>query len=76
MQILEVMDYAVYRDDITHIILDNLQFMMQRSEQSTRGAIYDKFESQDIIIEKFRKFATLKNVPCSVLSTLLLCPHD
>ena len=29
-QVLEAMDFAVYRDDVQHIIIDNLQFMMPR----------------------------------------------
>jgi twinkle protein len=30
-QVLEAMDFAVYRDDVQHIIIDNLQFMMPRT---------------------------------------------
>ena len=30
-QVLEAMDFAVYRDDVQHIIIDNLQFMMPRA---------------------------------------------
>ncbi len=29
-QVLETMEYAVDKDDIQHIIIDNLQFMMPR----------------------------------------------
>ena len=60
------MDHAIYRDDISHIILDNLQFMMLRENSRSSGnsinSSFDKFESQDAIIELFRKFATEKNV--------------
>lgn len=61
--ILEAMDFAVYRDDVKHIILDNLQFMLPRSTggKAFRGG-FEKFDLQDMAIEKFRKFATEKKV--------------
>ena len=31
-QIIEVMDHAVYQDDINHIIIDNLQFLINPNE--------------------------------------------
>jgi len=55
--VLDAMEYAVYVHDVEHIILDNLQFMM-----SGQGRGYDKFEMQDRAIERFRQFATSKNV--------------
>ena len=58
--VLDAMDYAVYVHDVEHIILDNMQFMISR--QSGKGSSFDKFETQDIAIEKFRKFATERNV--------------
>lgn len=58
------MDYSVYKDDIQHIIIDNLQFMMPRG---TTNRFVDKFDYQDSVIDKFRKLATEKNVSlCSV----------
>jgi twinkle protein len=56
--VLDAMDYAVYVHDVEHILLDNLQFML--SGQG-RGSL-DRFEIQDRAIEKFRQFATNKNV--------------
>jgi twinkle protein len=53
------MDCAVYQNDIQHIILDNLQFMMPRSASKNDFAKYD---NQDLIIEKLRKFCTEKQV--------------
>ncbi len=53
------MDFAVYQNDIQHIILDNLQFMMPRSVSKNDFAKYD---NQDLIIEKLRKFCTEKQV--------------
>ena len=57
--VLDAMEYAVYVSDVEHIILDNLQFMMSRASMKKS---FDKFDVQDIAIEKFRKFATEKNV--------------
>eukprot|EP00656_Telonema_subtile_P044245 TRINITY_DN50532_c0_g1_i1.p1 TRINITY_DN50532_c0_g1~~TRINITY_DN50532_c0_g1_i1.p1 ORF type:complete len:579 (+),score=141.24 TRINITY_DN50532_c0_g1_i1:307-2043(+) len=56
-EVLEAMDYACYAHDVEHVVLDNLQFML-----SGQGRGYDRFEQQDRAIEKFRKFATQKNV--------------
>ncbi|OQR85631.1 twinkle protein [Achlya hypogyna] len=56
-EVLDAMEYAVYAHDVQHILLDNIQFMM-----SGQGRGYDKFERQDAALDKFRKFATAKNV--------------
>ncbi|EEC45384.1 predicted protein, partial [Phaeodactylum tricornutum CCAP 1055/1] len=58
--VLDAMDYAVYVNDVEHIILDNMQFMISRNKNKT--STFDKFDVQDVAIEKFRKFATDKNV--------------
>ncbi len=61
------MDYAVYKHDIQHIILDNLQFMTPSQRNgggSSRSGNFDKFDNQDTAIEAFRKFATTRNVRC------------
>jgi twinkle protein len=42
------------------LVLDNLQFMISR--ESSGSGKFDKFDAQDIAIEKFRKFATDRNV--------------
>jgi twinkle protein len=49
----------VYVNDCQHVILDNMQFMISR--KSTNSS-WDKFDVQDAAIEKFRKFATDRNV--------------
>ena len=59
-EVIGAMDYATYVHDVEHVILDNMQFMISRKENS-RGS-YDKFETQDMAVEKFRKFATEKNI--------------
>jgi len=60
--VLDAMEYAAYVHDVEHIILDNLQFMISRQAIDGRGSSFDKFDMQDIAIEKFRKFATDYNV--------------
>lgn len=57
--VLDAMEYAVYVSDVEHIILDNLQFMITRNNMNSS---FDKFDVQDVAIEKFRKFATDRNV--------------
>jgi hypothetical protein len=47
------MDFAVYAFDAEYIIIDNLQFMLSRGGRS--GGFGDRFEQQDLAIEKFRK---------------------
>ena len=57
--VLNAMEYAVYVNDCQHIILDNMQFMISRQNSNST---FDKFDVQDVAIEKFRKFATDRNV--------------
>lgn len=59
-EVLDAMEYAVYVHDTEHIILDNMQFMISRG--NAKGGNWEKFDVQDIAIEKFRKFATQQNV--------------
>ena len=62
--VLDAMDYAVYVNDVEHIILDNMQFMVSLNSLKNKGSSssFDKFDVQDMAIEKFRKFATDRNV--------------
>ena len=60
-EVIEAMDFAVYKYDVEHIFIDNLQFMMPRS-YLRKGSNFDKFEAQDAVIDRFRKFATDKQV--------------
>ncbi|XP_067286123.1 twinkle protein, mitochondrial isoform X2 [Pseudorasbora parva] len=64
--VLDTMQHAVYLYDISHVIIDNLQFMMGQENMSL-----DKFAVQDHIIGAFRKFAT--NSCCHV--TLIIHPR-
>ena len=48
-EVLDAMDYAVYANDVQHIILDNLQFMLTRgSDGNGRKSElqWDKFNAQ------------------------------
>jgi twinkle protein len=58
-EVIGAMDYATYVHDVEHVILDDMQFMINRKQNSKS---YDKFETQDMAVEKFRKFATEKNI--------------
>lgn len=60
-EVIEAMDFAVYKYDVEHILIDNLQFMMPRGSVRRR-LNFDKFDSQDAVIDRFRKFATEKQV--------------
>ncbi|CDR95746.1 DNA polymerase I, putative [Babesia bigemina] len=62
-QVIDAMDYAVYVHDVRHIIIDNLQFMLS-GQNSRVGEIW---EIQNKAIEKFRRFATNKNVHVSLV---------
>lgn len=58
--VIDAMEYSVYVHDVQHIILDNLQFMLSRNARGYSN--FDKFDMQDVALEKFRKFATDHNV--------------
>jgi len=56
-EIINTMEYAVYHYDIQNIVLDNLQFMIGMQARNT-----NKFDFQDEIIHRLRKFTSDKNV--------------
>mmetsp|Transcript_12010 Transcript_12010/g.24458 ORF Transcript_12010/g.24458 Transcript_12010/m.24458 type:complete len:758 (-) Transcript_12010:3951-6224(-) len=51
--VIDTMEYASYVHDVTHVVLDNLQFMT-----SGQGRGYEKFDVMDDAISKCRKFAS------------------
>nr|XP_020646508.1 twinkle protein, mitochondrial [Pogona vitticeps] len=51
--VIDTMQHAVYMYDITHVIIDNLQFMMGQEQLTV-----DRLAVQDYIVGAFRKFAT------------------
>lgn len=60
------MAHAVYIHDITHVIVDNLQFMLGMDFNEK-----NRFVRQDLVVAAFRQFATEKN--CHV--TLIIHPR-
>ncbi|XP_011639381.1 twinkle protein, mitochondrial isoform X1 [Pogonomyrmex barbatus] len=64
--VMDAVEHATYVHDIAHVIIDNMQFMMGISEEST-----DRFWKQDKIIAEFRNFSTKYN--CHV--TLVIHPR-
>lgn len=47
--VLDAMDYAVYANDVQHIILDNLQFMLTNTRGghgARKAGPFDKFDAQ------------------------------
>ena len=68
---MTTMEAVVYKDDIQHIIIDNLQFLLPRVPAKSA---FEKFEFQDSVVDEFRRFATEKNVcylPFFFLSVIL-----
>ncbi|XP_024062083.1 twinkle protein, mitochondrial isoform X2 [Terrapene carolina triunguis] len=51
--VIETMMHAVYMYDISHVVIDNLQFMMGQEQLTV-----DRLAVQDYIVGAFRKFAT------------------
>ncbi|CAM9388280.1 unnamed protein product [Lampetra fluviatilis] len=64
--VLDTMQHAVYMYDISHVVIDNLQFMMGLQNPSM-----DRFTMQDFVVGAFRKFATVNM--CHV--TLVIHPR-
>ena len=61
-ELLDAMEYAVYVYDVSHVIIDNLQFMV-----SDQAYGVSRFDLQDQVISLLRKFATSKNVHISLV---------
>lgn len=59
--LLNAMSYAAYVYDVEHIVIDNLQFMIDLDDY------WDRFRVQDRIVAGLRKFATDKNVHVSLV---------
>lgn len=61
-QIISTIEFAIYTYDISHIVIDNLQFLL-----SGQGRGFEKFDLQDEAVSRFRKLATSKNVHISLV---------
>ncbi|KAG5887525.1 hypothetical protein JTB14_022137 [Gonioctena quinquepunctata] len=62
--VMEAIEHATYVYDISHVIIDNLQFMMGTGEDNKH---MDRFWKQDAIVGAFRQFATKKNCHVSLV---------
>lgn len=58
------MSHAARVHDISHVIVDNLQFMLGVSSGERN---MDRFWKQDLIVASFRKFATMNNCHVSLV---------
>jgi twinkle protein len=65
-EVVDAMEYCAYVHDTELVVLDNLQFMMAMG--SREGGMgggkggFDRFYQMDVAVEKFRRFATEKNI--------------
>ncbi|XP_066581681.1 mitochondrial DNA helicase [Prorops nasuta] len=66
--VMEAVEHATYVHDISHVIIDNIQFMMGMQDEAKH---IDRFWKQDSIVSAFRMFATKHN--CHV--TLVIHPR-
>ncbi|KAF5302673.1 hypothetical protein FQA39_LY10169 [Lamprigera yunnana] len=62
--VMEAVEHAQYVYDISHVIIDNVQFMMGVGEDQKN---LDRFWKQDNLIGCFRAFATRKNCHVSLV---------
>lgn len=67
--VMEAVEHALFVHDISHVVIDNVQFMLGMSSSSNHAS--DRFYKQDRIIATFRDFATSRN--CHV--TLVIHPR-
>lgn len=61
-KVLDCMDYLIYVHDVKFFLLDNLQFLL-----AGQGKGFEKFDIQDGAIDKFRQFATNRNVKVTLV---------
>lgn len=61
-QIISTIEFAIYTYDISHVVIDNLQFLL-----SGQGKGFEKFDLQDEAVSRFRKLATSKNIHVSLV---------
>lgn len=64
----QAVEHARYMHDISHVVVDNVQFMLGLGEERDGG---DRYTRQDAVIAAFRTFATSRH--CHV--TLVMHPR-
>lgn len=62
-RVIQALHHAAYTDDVFHIIIDNLQFML-----SCENSYIDKWSAQDKVVSALRKFATESNVHITLVA--------
>lgn len=62
-EVLEAMQFTVDANNVQHIVLDNLQFMLSGQERGN----FDKWDLMDKSVAKLRQFATSRNVHISLV---------
>ncbi|CAB3237528.1 unnamed protein product [Arctia plantaginis] len=65
--VMEAVEHARYMHDISHVVVDNVQFMLGLGEEREG----DRYQRQDAVIAAFRTFATARH--CHV--TLVMHPR-
>lgn len=63
-RIVDAMEYGNYVHDISHVLLDNLQFM---TSGQGAGRNFDRFEVMDNAVQQLRAFASQHNVHVSLV---------
>ncbi|KAL4479607.1 hypothetical protein ABPG72_004203 [Tetrahymena utriculariae] len=56
-QIISTIEYSIYKYDIQHVVIDNLQFLL-----GTQAKGFSKFDLQERAIEAFRQLTTKKDI--------------
>lgn len=62
-KVIDAMEYGNYVHDISHVLLDNLQFMTSGQGRSS----FDRFEIMDGAVQKLRQFSSEHNVHVSLV---------
>jgi hypothetical protein len=65
-RVQEAMSHAVYVHDISHVIVDNMQFMLGTSMAGGGYSGLDRFTLQDSVVQIFRLVGSLAVLYCSV----------
>lgn len=68
--VIQTMEFAVKEYGVSHILIDNIQFMIG-NQMLSNNAKFDRFQYQDIVIGECRKFASRHN--CHI--TLVIHPR-
>lgn len=65
-RVVDAMEYGQYVHDVSHVVLDNLQFMTS-GQSFARAGSFGRFEVMDDATQKLRQFATEHKVHVSLV---------